>query len=57
MVQVALAAVTAMLFYTPAFFLRKVVQYLENDPQRKDTSWGWFYSIGLFVATAVVHIR
>lgn len=56
-VQVALAAVTAMLFYAPAYFLRKVVLYLENDPQRKNTSWGWFYSIGLFVATAIVHIR
>lgn len=55
--QVALAAVTAMLFYAPAFFLRKVVQYLESDPQRKDTSWGWFYSVGLFVATATVHLR
>lgn len=24
---------------------------------RKHTSWGWFYSIGLFVATATVHLR
>lgn len=57
MVQVALAAVTAMLFYAPAYFLRKVVQYLETDPQRNNTSWGWFYSVGLFAATATVHIR
>ena len=34
--------------YIPPFFLRKLVNSLEHDPERKDKSWGWVYVLGLF---------
>ncbi|KDQ53279.1 hypothetical protein JAAARDRAFT_72568 [Jaapia argillacea MUCL 33604] len=46
--QMILASVSACLFYAPAFFLRRLVQYLEADPERQDRSWGWVYCVGLF---------
>jgi hypothetical protein len=30
------------------------LKYIETDPQRKDTSWGWFHVAGMFVAHFVV---
>ena len=48
-----LAAVAAVLFYAPAFFLQRVVAYLEADPQRKDTGWGWVWCAGLFFSGAI----
>jgi hypothetical protein len=54
--QVLLAAVTAILFYTPALFLRLLINYLEADPERIDRGWGWVYAAGLFIANATVHI-
>jgi hypothetical protein len=34
--EVGLAAVCALVFYTPAFFFRKLIIWLENDPRRGD---------------------
>lgn len=53
---VLLAAVSAVLFYTPPLFLRQVVMYLESDPNREDRSWGWFYLAGMVFSTAFVDI-
>ena len=52
-IQTALVVVSAVLFYTPAFFLRQFVHYLEGDPERKDPSWGWVYCAGLFALNAI----
>jgi hypothetical protein len=52
MAQMALAAIGAVLYYAPPFFLQKLVKYLETDPERHDRSWGWFYSFGIFATTA-----
>jgi hypothetical protein len=54
--QMALAAIGAVLYYAPPFFLQKLVRYLETDPERHDRSWGWFYSFGIFAATASLHL-
>ncbi|GBE87301.1 ATP-dependent bile acid permease [Sparassis crispa] len=53
---IALSSVTAVLFYVPAFFLQRVVSYLESDPLRTDRGWGWVYSAGLFFSNAFVHL-
>ena len=52
-VMLALAAISACLFYTPAFFLNLFVSYLENDGVRQDTRWGWVYVAGLFFSNVV----
>ena len=53
----SLAAIAAALFYTPALFLRKFVQYLEVDQNRENKGWGWVYVVGLFVANILVFFR
>ena len=46
--EVALAAVSAALYYTPAFFLQSLIRYLEDDTSREDRRWGWVFVTGLF---------
>lgn len=46
--EISLAAVTAVLYYTPAFFLQSLIRYLEVDEDREDRRWGWVFVIGLF---------
>ncbi|KAH9932951.1 ATP-binding cassette transporter [Fomitopsis serialis] len=53
---VVLAMSVAGLFYTPHYFLQRVVRYLEMDPERKDRSWGWAYCCGLFFANALTQL-
>ena len=54
--QVALVVVTAVMYYVPAYFLRELISYLENDPERTDTRWGWVYCIGLFSSNAITYL-
>lgn len=54
--QMSLAATGAVLYYGPPFFLQKLVEYLETDPERHDRSWGWFYSFGIFVANVSLYL-
>ncbi|KAI0040180.1 ATP-binding cassette transporter [Auriscalpium vulgare] len=54
--QTILAASLAFLWYTPPFFLRQLVRYLEEDPLRVNRSWGWFYAICLFVTSGGIHL-
>jgi hypothetical protein len=56
MAQMTLASIGAVLYYAPPFFLQKLVKYLETDPERHDRSWGWFYSFGIFAATASLYL-
>lgn len=51
--QITLAALAAVLFYVPAFFLRRLVAYLETDPERLHRGWGIVYALGLFVGGVV----
>jgi hypothetical protein len=54
--ELALAAVGAALYYGPPWFLRRLVRYLEEDPERVDPSWGFLYAVGLFSATILVYL-
>jgi hypothetical protein len=53
---IVISAVNAVMYYVPALFLRLVIQYLEADPQRKDTGWGWVYVVGLFSTSVILNI-
>jgi hypothetical protein len=42
------SAMTAVTRYAPIAFIQFFLKYLETDPQRKNTSWGWFHVTGIF---------
>lgn len=48
-----LSVAAAVLFYAPAFFLQRVVRYIETDPERMNKSWGLIFSAGLFFSNAI----
>ena len=48
------SVVTAIAYYAPIFFIQYFLAYLEQDPERKNTSWGWFYVGGIFVSYFVL---
>ena len=50
LVEISLAAFSAVLFYVPAFFLKLLVAYLEADPERLHMEWGIVFALGLFVS-------
>jgi len=54
--ELILAAVSAILFYTPAYFLQHFVLYLEVEPGKERKQWGWVYVIGLFGTNAIVFL-
>lgn len=54
--QLSMVAITANLFYAPAFFLQHFVAYLETDPERKNPGWGRIYCIGLFSVNAMNYL-
>ncbi|KAI5478748.1 ATP-binding cassette transporter [Pseudohyphozyma bogoriensis] len=57
--QMALAFITAFLYYLPAYFLQQLVQFLEYVPDRSPSSpprslaWGYVYCLGLFTAAVL----
>lgn len=53
---VMLATLSAVLFYTPAYFLNKVVEYVQLDVNREDRGWGWVYCGGLFFSNALCQL-
>lgn len=55
-IVIVLAAVSACLFYAPSLFLQQFVAYLEVDPGRKDTGWGWVYVAGIFATNAITYL-
>lgn len=71
--EIGLAAVSALVFYLPAYFFRKFITWLENDPRRGlntsrfmnytenggplDTKWAWVYCAGIFGSTAVMYCK
>ncbi|KAJ7064951.1 multidrug resistance-associated ABC transporter [Mycena amicta] len=54
--QFMLAATAAVLFYAPPFFLRMLLAYLETDPNRENTAWGWVWVAALFVTNVVSYL-
>jgi hypothetical protein len=55
MAQISLAVVSALLFYAPAYFLKRLINFLEvsKTGEVKDIRWGWVYCVGLFLSHAV----
>ncbi|KAJ6612172.1 multidrug resistance-associated ABC transporter [Mycena sp. CBHHK59/15] len=51
--EAALSVAAALLYYTPPLCLSKLISYLESDPARQHTSWGWFWVITLFTTNAI----
>ncbi|OJT13873.1 ATP-dependent bile acid permease, partial [Trametes pubescens] len=51
-IVISLAAVCAVLFYVPAYFLKRVVQYLEVDTTRDFRGWGFVFCAALFASHA-----
>ncbi|KAI9068084.1 multidrug resistance-associated ABC transporter [Trametes sanguinea] len=53
---IALASICAVLFYVPAYFLKRVVQYLEIDSTRDFRGWGFVFCAALFASHATTQI-
>ncbi|KAJ2928554.1 hypothetical protein H1R20_g8546, partial [Candolleomyces eurysporus] len=53
LLQFLSTALSAGLFYAPAFFLRQFIAYLEIDTEREQTRWGWVYVFGIFMSYAI----
>ncbi|KAJ3535459.1 hypothetical protein NM688_g6974 [Phlebia brevispora] len=53
---VLLVSVSAVLYYAPAFFLQRLVAYLEADPTRSNRGWGWVFCAGLFFSNVIVQL-
>ena len=56
LLQTALAASTAILFYAPTFFLKHLVAYLEDDPLRLHRGWGVVFALGLLVSGIILNL-
>ncbi|KAJ7512873.1 multidrug resistance-associated ABC transporter [Mycena galericulata] len=54
--QFILAAASAILFYAPPFFMRMLLAYLESDPNRENTSWGWIWVFSLFSTNLILFL-
>ncbi|EKM77362.1 hypothetical protein AGABI1DRAFT_130448 [Agaricus bisporus var. burnettii JB137-S8] len=54
--ELLLASISAILFYTPAIFLQRLVAYLEVDSERTNIRWGWVHVFGLFMANAGTYL-
>jgi hypothetical protein len=44
-------------FYAPAFFLQRLVAFLESDPKRERMEWGWMYVCGLLGVSIISNFR
>ncbi|TFK86901.1 ATP-binding cassette transporter [Polyporus arcularius HHB13444] len=51
-----LSVVVSGMFYVPAFFVQRVVHYLEVDPTREHREWGYFFSAALLFGGFAVHL-
>ncbi|EIW78632.1 multidrug resistance-associated ABC transporter [Coniophora puteana RWD-64-598 SS2] len=54
--EMIMTALAAPLWFASPFFLQKLIAYLESDPERLHTGWGWVYAIGQLVSLLVVHM-
>ncbi|KAJ7147002.1 ATP-binding cassette transporter [Mycena epipterygia] len=48
-----LSVFSGVCFYMPPFFLSQVLRYLENDPNREHTGWGWVWVMALFASNSI----
>lgn len=52
--EVILAVAAAPMWFGSPFFVRKLIAYLEDDPDRLDQGWGWVYALGQFASLIIV---
>jgi hypothetical protein len=45
------------LWFASPFFVRKLIAYLEGDPDRLDRGWGWVYALAQFASLVIVTQR
>jgi hypothetical protein len=57
LVMLSLVTISTPLSFSPAFFMRKFVQYLEVDRNRENKEWGWVYVVGLFFTNVLAFLR
>ena len=67
LLEIGLAASSALVFYTPAYFFKRFISYLEDDPNRGghvsgqgiqaivSDGWAWAYCAGIFGTTAAMY--
>ncbi|KAJ6552936.1 P-loop containing nucleoside triphosphate hydrolase protein [Mycena capillaripes] len=53
---VFLSLVVGSLFYIPPFFMSRVLNYLQNDPNREHTEWGMLWVVCFFVSNIVLFL-
>ena len=56
LLEISLAASVAVLYYVPAFFLKRLVAYLETDPERLHRGWGIVFALGLFLSGIILSL-
>ncbi|KAG1745260.1 P-loop containing nucleoside triphosphate hydrolase protein [Suillus lakei] len=52
--EIILAAAAAPMWFGSPFFVRKLIAYMEDDPDRLDKGWGWVYALGQFASLIIV---
>lgn len=56
LIEIILAALSAVFCYVPTIFLQRLIHYFEADPTRTDTSWGWAYVFGMVGSNIINHL-
>ncbi|KAG2156756.1 multidrug resistance-associated ABC transporter [Suillus bovinus] len=51
--EVILAVLAAPMWFGSPFFVRKLIAYLEDDPDRLNKGWGWVYAFGQFASIVI----
>jgi hypothetical protein len=54
LVEISLAAVSAILFYSPAYYIQKLVKFMESEPE--DIRWGLVFCFALFGVSAIMYV-
>ena len=57
LVEALLAASAAPMWFASPFFVRKLIAYLEGDPDRLHRGWGWVYALAQFASLVIVTQR
>jgi len=52
----ALTTITAVGYYAPSYFLKKLLEHLEMDSAQVDSQWGWVWCLALFASNAILFI-
>ena len=56
LIEIILAALSAVFCYVPTIFLQRLIRYFEADPARQDTSWGWACVFGMVGSNIINHL-